>query len=173
MEDFAKEVMDNGLEVLKKYNVFKGRTSRREFWLFIVAGAVVSIALTILSAIPFLGKLFSIVSYIYGFALALLSLSVGIRRLHDVDKPGWLMLPMLIGFIPVLIIQAIITYRFSRISANPYDYIYNPVMFTALYGILGFFALIGGIGAIIVIVFCIRKGTPGENKYGPEPTGNA
>jgi len=171
MEKFVKELMDNSLEVLKKFNVFKGRSSRREFWLFIVAGVIVGIALAILSAIPFLGKIFSVVSYIFSFGLSLLSISVGIRRLHDVNKTGKLILPMLIGIIPMLIIQVIITFRVSRLKSNPLDYFYNPGLlnFSALYAVSGFFGFIALAGAIIVVVFCVKEGTPGENKYGPAP----
>ena len=36
---------------------------------------------------------------IVGFVIGLTGLSVGVRRLHDSDKTGWL---LLLGFIPIL-----------------------------------------------------------------------
>ena len=68
---------------------------------------IVSVALGILSAIPYLGKLFAIVATLFQLATIALSLSVGIRRLHDVNKSGKLMIPYLVGFIPLVIINFI------------------------------------------------------------------
>jgi len=64
MEKFFKELMDNGLDALKRFNDFKGRTSRKEFWKLIIAAFIGGIALAMLSAIPVLGKLFGIVGII-------------------------------------------------------------------------------------------------------------
>jgi len=183
MEKFAKELMDNALEVLKKFNVFTGRTSRRDFWMFFLAGFLVGIALAILSAIPFLGRIFSVISYIFSIGLSLLSISVGIRRLHDVDKSGKLMIPMIVGLVPMLIVQIILQFLSFRVSrANPLDYIYGSGLYglsaaytatVALGGISIFFGIVALVGAIIVIWFCIKEGDPGNNKYGPPPAKRA
>ena len=49
-----------------------------------------------------LGLLFGLVGFVGVFALAIPSLSVSVRRLHDTGKSGWMLLIMLIpciGFI--------------------------------------------------------------------------
>ena len=82
------------LEVLKKYTVFSGRAGRREYWMFILVSIIVSIVLSIVgSAIhfPALGT-------IYSLAVALPSIGVGIRRLHDRDMSGWWSLIALVPF---------------------------------------------------------------------------
>jgi uncharacterized membrane protein YhaH (DUF805 family) len=166
METFIKELLDNGLAVLKNFNVFKGRSSRKEFWRFVLAAFIVAVALSILSAIPFLGRLFGIVLNLYELAIIALSVSVGIRRLHDVNKSGWLMLPYIIGFVPVIIIMFIMSFTVSR--SPGLMLLSGGLMF--LYGLLGFFGIVAAVGAIILVVFWSREGNPGENKYGPKPT---
>jgi uncharacterized membrane protein YhaH (DUF805 family) len=38
-----------------------------------------------------------------------------------------------------------------------------------LLSLLGIIPFIGWIGGIVVLVFCVLEGTPGPNKYGPDP----
>lgn len=79
--------------VLKNYFNFEGRATRREFWTFTLAYMVVNL---ILSCIPKAGP---IISGLLGLALLCPSLGVGARRLHDINKSGWL---QLIAFIPLV-----------------------------------------------------------------------
>jgi uncharacterized membrane protein YhaH (DUF805 family) len=73
-----------------KFADFEGRAKRPEFWwfvLFCVVGAL------ILEAVG------SYVSWAFSLATLVPSLAVGARRLHDVNKSGWL---QLLGLIPIL-----------------------------------------------------------------------
>lgn len=73
-----------------KYADFAGRASRSEYWwwtLFVI--------LTSLAAGIFSNKL----SALFSLATLLPSISAGARRLHDIDKSGWL---QLLYFIPVV-----------------------------------------------------------------------
>jgi uncharacterized membrane protein YhaH (DUF805 family) len=173
MEKFFKDLLDNGLNVLKRFNDFKGRTSRKEFWKFVLAAFIGGIALGILSAIPFLGKLFGIVSSLFQLGIVLLSLSVGIRRLHDVNKSGKLMIPYIIGFVPLIILTFIMDNFARRVTVNPYDYLSgytNTLSMIYVYGTLStLFGVIALAGFIILALFWFREGDPGENKYGPKP----
>jgi len=178
MEAFFKGLLDNGLTVVKKFNDFKGRSSRKEFWRFVIAVFIVGLALGILSAIPYLGKLFAIVVTLFQLATIALSLSVGIRRLHDVNKSGKLMIPYLVGFIPLVIINFITGFVVSRVptTVNPYtvmadmnSYITSAKKLAALNRLSGFFGVVGLVGFIILALFWFREGDPRENKYGPKP----
>ena len=86
------------LKVLKNYAVFSGRARRTEYWMYTLFNFIILIALLAgLGAIdPDLGML---AYYIYAFATFLPSLAVAIRRLHDVNKSGWMILVSLIPFI--------------------------------------------------------------------------
>ncbi|MBW3089972.1 DUF805 domain-containing protein [Bifidobacterium miconisargentati] len=75
------------LRFWKKYIVFSGRASRSEFWWWTLAASAVNIVLNILSEatdnkLAFLATLWALATLIPGIALA-------VRRLHDIDKPGW------------------------------------------------------------------------------------
>ena len=126
--------MDWMLMPLKRYADFSGRSRRQEYWMFILGttlfyivsalliGAIVAVSpegsdaagivLIILIALLALAYL----------ALIVPSLAVMVRRLHDRDMSGWL---ILISFIPL--------------------------------------------GGIVLLVFMCIEGTPGPNRYGPDP----
>lgn len=81
---------NNYVRVLKKYAIFEGRASRREFWMFLLANLLLGIVAHIIS--PTFGMLYSLFVF-------LPSLAVAVRRLHDAGRSGWW---MLIGFIPFI-----------------------------------------------------------------------
>lgn len=73
-----------------KFADFEGRAKRPEFWWFVLFCVVGSLVLGIVS---------SYVSWAFSLATLIPSLAVGARRLHDVNKSGWL---QLLGLIPIL-----------------------------------------------------------------------
>lgn len=96
------------LEVLRKYAVFSGRARRREFWMFALFNFLISLVLAIVDAIigTDYGRGGGLLQTIYGLAVLIPSIAVGIRRLHDTDRSGWWILIALVpcvGFIVLLI----------------------------------------------------------------------
>lgn len=93
----------------KNYANFKDRTSRSGYWFFVLANLLVSFAIGfILGLIAGLtGNLaISGLAYIYSLVVFIPSLSIMVRRLHDVNKSGWAVLFSLIpliGWIFVLV----------------------------------------------------------------------
>ena len=90
------------LKVFKQYADFKGRARRKEYWMFILFNMIFAAVAVILDNV--LGIAMESIGYgpIYGLymlALIIPSLAVGVRRLHDVGKSGWM---MLISFIPLV-----------------------------------------------------------------------
>lgn len=80
------------LEALKNYAVFKGRATRREYWMFILINLGVAIVVGVLDALL---NSKGILSNLYNLALLLPSIAVGARRMHDTDRSGWwLLLPI-------------------------------------------------------------------------------
>lgn len=87
---------------LKKYAVFSGRASRKEYWMFFLFNIIFAVVAAILdnvleTAIEGVGYglfyiLYVIAVFIPGFAIA-------VRRLHDVGKSGWM---LLVSFIPLV-----------------------------------------------------------------------
>ena len=77
--------------VLKKYVVFSGRASRKEYWmffLFTVIFSIVAIVLDNVLGIAIQGLSYGPIYIIYALATLLPSLAVTVRRLHDIEKSG-------------------------------------------------------------------------------------
>lgn len=90
------------LKVLKQYADFSGRARRTEYWMFVLFNMIFASVAIILDNI--LGIAMEGIGYgpLYGlYVLAMLipGLAVGVRRLHDVGKSGWM---FLIGLIPLV-----------------------------------------------------------------------
>lgn len=86
--------MGEYLDGLAKYAVFKGRATRREFWMFIAVSLGIIVGLTFLEAFlrGLLGFRFtgeSALANLYSFAAFLPTVAVGARRMQDTDHPGW------------------------------------------------------------------------------------
>ena len=73
---------------LKKYAVFEGRASKSEFWPYFFVYMVGSLILDVSTEstqIPILG----IITLIVSLGGMLPMISVGCRRMHDINKSGW------------------------------------------------------------------------------------
>ena len=113
---------------LKKYADFTGRAPRAEYWWFYLLVIIGYVVATIIDSLVGLGRMvgpYGAIAMLFGLAMLVPSIAVGIRRLHDLGKSGWWLLIALIPFI----------------------------------------------GAIVLIVFFVQAGTPGDNEYGPDPYG--
>jgi uncharacterized membrane protein YhaH (DUF805 family) len=114
------------IEALRKYAVFGGRSRRKEYWFFVLFVVVISTVLTIVDGL--IGAYdrstgVGLLSAIFSLAILIPSISVSVRRLHDIDRTGWW---VLISLVPL-------------------------------------------VGWIVLLVFHVQGGTPGTNRYGPNP----
>ena len=90
---------------LRRYADFSGRSRRKEYWMFMLAVAILYAACFLVfgglgtpaSEPEGEGGLFAIPILILVLALIIPSLAVQVRRFHDQDKSGWF---VLIGLIP-------------------------------------------------------------------------
>ena len=80
--------MNYFIGVLKKYAVFTGRADRSEFWWFFLYSLLISIVLNVVTRTIHFQLLYSL----WGLAILLPSIGVGIRRMHDIGKCGWFIL---------------------------------------------------------------------------------
>ena len=113
-------------KALEKYAVFEGRAARSEYWLFILFTAIAGFIAGIIDNI--LGIANGSTGYgpfgaLTFLALVLPSVAVAIRRCHDLDKSGWLILA---AFIPFLNIGLAIYFAFPG-TAGPNKYGENPL----------------------------------------------
>jgi len=92
------------LNVLKKYAVFEGRARRKEYWMFILFNIIFAFLVSIIN-IQLRG--FYIIFGIYILAMIIPTISVIVRRLHDIGKSGfWIFIRLIpiIGGIWMLIL---------------------------------------------------------------------
>ncbi|MDF2613283.1 MAG: hypothetical protein K0S71_1069 [Clostridia bacterium] len=89
-------MINSYIKMFKDYAVFSGRSTLGDFWWAMLANVIVSIILGIIvRVVPSLRW----ITAVYGLAIALPSIALCVRRLHDVGKSGWY---YLIGFIPIV-----------------------------------------------------------------------
>ncbi len=82
------------VEAFKKIIDFNGRATRPQFWYFQLGCFIVSVIISILGAVlgsiaETLGSIMGLVSMLWSLATFLPSISVGIRRMHDINMVGW------------------------------------------------------------------------------------
>ncbi len=91
------------LKMLANYSDFKGRTSREDFWWAILGNYILTWVLNFI--LRFLGTPGSILAFLVSLALLIPGLAIWTRRLHDINKSGWLQLLAItvVGCIPLII----------------------------------------------------------------------
>jgi uncharacterized membrane protein YhaH (DUF805 family) len=145
------------LMVIKKYATFTGRARRQEYWMFILFNFLIGIVLSIFDNV--LGLTYDYSEYNSGGALNSLyslfvfipSLAVTIRRLHDVNKSGWLIGIMYIG------IAVFVGMVFFMVAVSSFGLmLFLPILMMLGYG-------------IYLFVLTVTEGTSGPNKYGEDP----
>jgi uncharacterized membrane protein YhaH (DUF805 family) len=161
---------------LRRYAQFSGRSRRKEYWMFVLFTIIVSAVASIIDYALGFGRLETTrsaagmtaafrnngpVSAILGLALLLPSIAVSVRRLHDIDRTGWWVLAplglLVIGFIVIAT---------AAIAPNS--------GFAIAGAVLGMILMVGVlIVGIVLLVFACLDGTPGTNRFGPDPKGTS
>ena len=90
--------------VLSNYVTFSGRAARPEYWWWVLAVVLASLAAGLLDSAVFGpaevdGAPVRVFSGLLGLALFLTMLAVGARRLHDTDRSAWW---LLLGLVPLI-----------------------------------------------------------------------
>lgn len=73
--------------VFENYVNFKGRASRKEYWMFILLNMIISIPLNYI--LPVIAPNLVLLGSVYTLFVIIPSFAVGVRRMHDVGKSGW------------------------------------------------------------------------------------
>ncbi len=134
--------------LLEKYFVFRGRASRSEFWYFMLFQSMLQMACSV-----WLGY-GSAYSVFLGALLAVPTVTAAVRRLHDIDRPGWWL--FLLHVLPV---------GAAMVGACIGMFVYCTREAVIIDTGFGFIA-----GYIVMMVrFFCRPGTEGVNGYGSDP----
>jgi len=110
----------------KKYAVFKGRATRREYWYFtlfnILAVGVFGLIDQLMGTFNFDAG-YGPLSAIYTLAMILPGLGVSIRRLHDTGRSGWW---FMITIIPIIGLLVFLYFALLDSDPNPNEYGESP-----------------------------------------------
>ena len=141
----------------KNYAKFKGRATRAEFWYVVLFNFLVSLVPGILSGVATaiesetLLLIGSGISGLYALATLIPGLALSVRRLHDTDHSGWLLL------VYYLIYIIYVGLYVAGMPASNFE----------LFGIISLvFSLVILVFAIYMLVLFL-KGSGPDNKYGP------
>lgn len=112
------------------YCDFNGRASRSQYWWFYLFTLIISCIFEILMVIFGAMNMNTLTYVIYGInilvglGLLLPSLGLAVRRLHDINKSGWL---LLIGLIPLVGVIILIVWfcKDSQMTPNQYGEVPN------------------------------------------------
>jgi len=101
---------------LGKFADFSGRSSRPEYWYFMLPIIVIMLIANLVDSIV-LGM--QVLSLIVALAALVPTLSAGARRLHDTNRPAWW---LLLGLIPVVGAIAVIYLCCQPGTQGPNDF---------------------------------------------------
>lgn len=106
--------------LLHRYAVLQGRASRAEYWYFFLFYTL-SMVFAVLLDIVVETCLFSTVLC---FLLLAPSITLSVRRLHDIDRTGWW---LWIGAIPLIGPLVLFVFSVTRGTDGPNRYGHNPL----------------------------------------------
>jgi uncharacterized membrane protein YhaH (DUF805 family) len=134
----------------RKYADFSGRARRREYWFFQLVNFIINVvgSLTIGLVLP---AAWTLLSFGYSLAILVPNLAVSARRLHDTGRSGWLQV------LPLAPLGLLVFLFMPGISAS-ISFLLIGLM------VLGLLAC----GIVLLVFYCLR-GTPGTNRFGPNP----
>jgi uncharacterized membrane protein YhaH (DUF805 family) len=136
---------------MKSLFSFKGRARRLHYWLTSLAVAAIAVLLVVLQ-LKVLGTIGGALSLLIIIPVVWISFAVGVRRLHDREKPWWW---VLIFFV----LPSALTAPMEQLDETTMPS--TPVL------VLGLMGVAIGIWGLIELGFL--PGTRGENRYGPDP----
>ena len=129
MEHFKRYFLE---PITRHYVDFNGRASRSQYWYFVLYYFLISLVLAFIDTLvinPMLGATpeqvarGGILQMIFGLAIFLPSLSIGVRRLHDIGRSGWW---LLLSFIPIIGVLVLLFWFIQDSQPGSNEYGPNP-----------------------------------------------
>jgi uncharacterized membrane protein YhaH (DUF805 family) len=179
---------------LKRYADFSGRSRRMEYWMWQVFKLIVGTVFMILF-LGIFGAAFAnlagskdpsqldpnqliaagggililcLIYMIFALAIIIPDFAVAVRRLHDTNRSGWWILapvvPYLIGVVLMVATAGV------AVGMQAGDQVSTGLV--AAVGIIGLVSMLAALAlGLTVLIFMFIDGTPGPNRFGPDPKG--
>lgn len=148
------------LKCIRNYVNFSGRARRTEFWYFILFSCLLMIVAMALDVVCF-NTPYGVFYLLVALFLFLPQLAVSARRLHDTGRTSkwllWNYLALLVWAVAALVLSGLSAFAGGRDASAWF-------LIVLCGGCVLFF-----IWEIVFLVWFCLPGTPGENRYGPDP----
>ena len=160
--------------VTKNYFNFTGRARRKEYWGFLLTSTVILILAAILDAFLLAWGVSNPdwikITLILNLVLFLPSMTIGVRRFHDIGKRGWFPVVNSVLSLIFLLSQTYLTHTFFTPQQS------GPLGIARRFGssvlpisMGSIFVVVYLISTLILIIFALYNGVSGPNQYGPDP----
>jgi len=161
--------MNSYTNAMRRYFEFSGRSSRSEFWFFVLFMVILLVIASIIDQFVLGSEGPGILYFIVAIVHLIPGIAVSVRRLHDIDRTGlWVLLfwlvPIVVSLIGMIFLGGSIFMMMSGDSAG------MAAGFATMGAGFLLIAVIDLAIAIIAIVFYVTPGTLGPNTYGPPPS---
>lgn len=148
------------LKCIRNYVNFSGRARRTEFWYFILFSCLLLIVAMALDVVCF-NTPYGVFYLLVALFLFLPQLAVSARRLHDTGRTSkwllWNYLALLAWAVAALVLSGLSAFAGGRDASAWF-------LIVLCGGCVFFF-----VWEIVFLVWFCLPGTPGENRYGPDP----
>src|SRR5688572_16902328 len=152
--------LDWALLPFSRYFDFSGRSPRAEYWYFTALMWFVTMVLLLGNmALESTGyRVFAILDKIFAIVTFVPSLAVAVRRLHDINCSGFVLLKYIIALV---VIAVLLPFAMALMALIPF------------FGMLATGALVLALLAVVLkfLVLMITESDRGPNLYGPNPYG--
>lgn len=125
------------------YVNFSGRAVRSEYWYWALFVFIVDIPALLIDLV-IVNHRHGPLEIVWHLATFLPSLALAVRRLHDTDRTGW--------WLPALFVVALLL-----------------ALIFAFTDILPMAVIVVLIGMLVLVYWFCQPGTPGPNRFGPDP----
>ncbi len=143
--------------LFEKYLNFSGRASRAEYWYFRLFVLCVGLLMLSMQLLTGLHHFFNSVNFLINIIFFIPDINVTTRRLHDINKSGLLQLLIWIPF-AFLFLPLVFYGNFVKPYIGFTVSIFMTIMLMFIIGVI-----------IYLIILLTRKGTIGDNRFGPNP----
>lgn len=117
--------MNEYIKAFKNYAVFTGRSTRADFWIFTFFNTLIWITLLFLpSTYEPIVEIGTWVFMLYCIVIIIPTISICVRRLHDIGKSGWWYWVSIIPYIGGVILLVFMLIK-SDVGLNKYDLVNN------------------------------------------------
>ena len=122
------------LKAMSQYFDFSSRARRTEYWMFLLFNTIFAFCAIFLDnlfgiANPLTG--YGVFYLLYSLAVFVPGLAVTVRRLHDIDKSGWMLLILLIPLIGIIWFLVLLftsgTKGVNSYGEDPKDYVFHKL----------------------------------------------